>query len=95
MFFSTTNQPFGAILGMSVCETAFPGVWPMSAVVASALLRTPVLRDAINVLGVRKAGTNSILQMFADGFKVNVKAGYSFCSFHRRHAWLSTLIVRD
>eukprot|EP00904_Undaria_pinnatifida_P007772 jgi/Undpi1/4124/HiC_scaffold_16.g07491.m1 len=62
-------MPFGAILGMSVAETAFPGVWPVSAVVASALLSTPVLRDAINVLGVRKAGTASILQMFADGFK--------------------------
>ena len=61
---------------MSVAETAFPGVWPVSAVVASALLSTPVLRDAINVLGVRKAGTASILQMFADGFKVNEKAGH-------------------
>eukprot|EP00904_Undaria_pinnatifida_P001777 jgi/Undpi1/115/HiC_scaffold_1.g00115.m1 len=62
-------MPFGAILGMSVAEIAFPGVWPVSAVVASALLSTPVLRNAINVLGVREAGTASILRMFADGFK--------------------------
>ena len=61
---------------MSVAETAFPGVWPVSAVVASALLSTPVLRDAINVLGVREAGTASILKMFADGFRVSEKAGY-------------------
>ena len=75
-FVPTTHQPFGAILGMSVAEIAFPGVWPVSAVVASALLSTPVLRNAINVLGVREAGTASILRMFADGFKVSEKAGY-------------------
>ena len=37
---------------------------------------SPVLRDAINVLGVREADTASILRMLADGFKVGEKAGY-------------------
>ena len=59
---------------MSVAEDAFPGVWPMSGVVASALMNTPVLRDAVNILGVREAGTASILKMFADGFQVKMKA---------------------
>eukprot|EP00904_Undaria_pinnatifida_P001666 jgi/Undpi1/114/HiC_scaffold_1.g00114.m1 len=62
-------MPFGVILGMSVAETDFPSVWPVSAVVVSAVLSTPVIRDVMNVLGVRKAGTASILRMFADGFK--------------------------
>ena len=75
-FVSTTHQPFGVILGMSVAETDFPSVWPVSAVVVSAVLSTPVIRDVMNVLGVRKAGTASILRMFADGFKVSEKAGY-------------------
>eukprot|EP00904_Undaria_pinnatifida_P000777 jgi/Undpi1/106/HiC_scaffold_1.g00106.m1 len=66
------NESFGAILGMSVAQTAFPGVWTGSAIVASALLSTPVLRDAINVLGVREAGTASILRMFAEGFKLRL-----------------------
>lgn len=57
---------------MSVVEEAFPGVWPMSGVVASALMNTPVLRDAVNVLGVREAGTASIMKMFEDGFQVKI-----------------------
>lgn len=69
---SAVYQPFGAILGMSVAEDAFPGVWPMSGVVASALMNTPVLRDAVNILGVREAGTASIMKMFEDGFQVNM-----------------------
>ena len=48
----------------------------MSGVVASALMSTPVLRDAVNILGVREAGTDSIMRMFKDGFQVNMKAGY-------------------
>lgn len=66
------SQPFGAILGSSVLPELLPTVWPVSGVVASALLQTPVLRHFINYLGVRKAGTRSIHQMFADGYQVNL-----------------------
>ena len=69
-------QPYGAILGMSVAEDVFPGVWPMSGVVASALMATPVVRHAVNILGVREAGTRSIMKMFADGFRVNTMLGH-------------------
>lgn len=51
----------------------------MSGVVASALMNTPLLRDAVNILGVREAGTASIMRMFDDGFQVNIKAGYVNC----------------
>ena len=73
----TPNQPYGAILGMSVAEDVFPGVWPMSGVVASALMATPVVRHAVNFLGVREAGTRSIMKMFADGFQVNTRLGHA------------------
>ena len=43
----------------------------MGGVVADALLRAPLLRRAVNWLGVRRASTRSIVQMFADGLKVN------------------------
>ena len=56
---------------MSVAEDVFPGVWPMSGVVAYALMATPVVRHVVNILGVREAGTRSIMKMFADGFQVN------------------------
>lgn len=36
---------------------------------------TPVVRQLINVLGVRDSGTALILHMFTDGFKVTVNAG--------------------
>ena len=57
-----------------------PGLWPVSGVVASLLLKTPVLRTFINHLGVRVAGTMSIHQMFADGFQVQ----YIFCRWHNK-----------
>ena len=62
---------------MSVAEDVFPGVWPMSGVVASALMATPVVRHAVNFLGVREAGTRSIMKMFADGFQVNTALGHA------------------
>ena len=62
---------------MSVAEDVFPGVWPMSGVVASALMATPVVRHAVNILGVREAGTRSIMKMFADGFQVNTTLGHA------------------
>lgn len=52
-----------------------PDLWPVSGVVATVLMWTPVLRHCINILGAREAGTQSILQMFADGYKVNVTLG--------------------
>ena len=62
---------------MSVAEDVFPGVWPMSGVVASALMATPVVRHAVNILGVREAGTRSIMKMFADGFQVTTTSGHA------------------
>ena len=61
---------------MSVAEDVFPGVWPMSGVVASALMATPVVHHAVNILGVREAGPPSIMKMFADGFRVNTMLGH-------------------
>eukprot|EP00904_Undaria_pinnatifida_P003242 jgi/Undpi1/12919/HiC_scaffold_7.g02585.m1 len=62
-------MPYGALLGSSVLTRELPGLWPFSGVVATALMWTPFLRHCINFLGVREAGTASILQMFADGYK--------------------------
>ena len=61
---------------MSVAEDVFPGVWPMSGVVASALMVTPVVRHAVNILGVREAGTRSIMKILAGGFQVNTILGH-------------------
>ena len=72
---STTSQPYGAILGASLLPRELPELWPASGVVATALMSTPVLRHFINYLGVREAGTETILQMFADGYKVTGNAG--------------------
>ena len=62
-------------MGSSVLRRELPDLWPVSGVVATALMFTPVLRHFINYLGVREAGTASILQMFADGYQVNFKLG--------------------
>eukprot|EP00904_Undaria_pinnatifida_P000570 jgi/Undpi1/10513/HiC_scaffold_29.g12963.m1 len=62
-------MPYGAILGASLLPRELPELWPASGVVATALMSTPVLRHFINYLGVREAGTETILQMFADGYK--------------------------
>ena len=48
------------------------GLYPMGGVVADALLMAPLLRRAVNWLGVRRASSASIIQMFADGFKVQL-----------------------
>ena len=48
----------------------------LAGVVASALMATPVVRHAVNILGVREAGTRSIMNMFADGFQVNTMLGH-------------------
>ena len=68
---SPTIQPYGALLGASVLPRMLPDVWPVSAVVATALTKTPVLRELVNRLGVREAGRQAIHRMFADGFQVN------------------------
>lgn len=64
----------------------------MSAFVASALLSTPVLRDAINGPGILKAGPDTILSMFADGVEVDEMAGYagSFGVCWRRESHCTT-----
>ena len=78
---------------MSVAEDVFPGVWPMSGVVASALMATPVVRHAVNILGVREAGTRSIMNMFADGFQVNTMLGH--VSGERRGRYSIASCVRE
>lgn len=46
------------------------GLCPMGGVVADALLKAPLMRRAVNWMGVRRASSASIVQMFKDGFKV-------------------------
>ena len=78
---------------MSVAEDVFPGVWPMSGVVASALMATPVVHHAVNILGVREAGPPSIMKMFADGFRVNTMLGH--ISGERRGRYSIASCVRE
>lgn len=61
-------QPFGSLLGIGVL--AIKGMYPIGGVVADALLKAPLLRRAVNWLGVRRASSASIVKMFAQGFKV-------------------------
>lgn len=51
-------------------DHAFPGIWPMTGVVASMLLKTPVMRNLVNWLGVREAGKKTIVDLFTKGCKV-------------------------
>eukprot|EP00752_Nemacystus_decipiens_P017201 g15410.t1 len=62
-------MPFGSLLGIGILSDLMEAANPLGGVVASALLMTPLLRRAVNWLGVRKASTRSIVQMFADGLK--------------------------
>lgn len=66
-----TSKPLGALLGISALQAECPDMWPMSGVVASALLSTPIVRHLVNLLGVREAGSASIKSMFEGGFRVS------------------------
>lgn len=67
---TTHYQPFGSLLGIGVLAEEIGGLYPMGGVVADALLVAPLLRRAVNWLGVRRACSENIVQMFVDGFKV-------------------------
>eukprot|EP00752_Nemacystus_decipiens_P008243 g7370.t1 len=62
-------QPFGSILGVGVLPDVFDGLSSIGGVVANALLMTPLLRRAVNWLGVRRASSAGIVQMFKDGIQ--------------------------
>lgn len=74
---SELQQPFGALLGIGVLANSPPKLHPIGGVVADALLWAPVLRRLVNWVGARRASTESITKMFADGFKVRhcIKVG--------------------
>eukprot|EP00752_Nemacystus_decipiens_P008244 g7371.t1 len=61
--------PFGSILGVGVLPDVFDGLSSIGGVVANALLMTPLLRRAVNWLGVRRASSAGIVQMFKDGIQ--------------------------
>ena len=69
---ATHHQPFGSLLGIGILSDVMEGVNPMGGVVADALLKAPLLRRAVNWMGVRRASTASIVQMFADGLNVRL-----------------------
>lgn len=65
------RQPFGSLLGIGILADVMQGLYPMGGVVADALLKAPLLRRAVNWMGVRPASSATIVQMFADGLKVH------------------------
>lgn len=71
------HQPFGSLLGIGILADKIKTMNPMGGVVADVLLRLPLLRRAVNWMGVRRASKASIVQMFDDGLKV--KPAYYVC----------------
>lgn len=95
-------QPVGQFLSCSVVRQAFPGVPNIAGVAADMILRMPGMRSMYALMGIRRAGRTSILNMFGD--KINVRyrctvrvgQGAVYCSVaglphdfenQRHHSW--------
>jgi len=69
-----TTQPVGQLLSCSVVRQVFPGTRHTSGVAADMVLRTPGIRLLYSWLGIRKAGRESILEMFEQNINVSAQA---------------------
>eukprot|EP00752_Nemacystus_decipiens_P008686 g7753.t1 len=68
-------MPMGQLLSCSVVRQVFPGPKHTSGVAADAVLRMPGIRLLYQWLGIRKAGRQSILDMFEQNINVAVVVG--------------------
>lgn len=64
-------QPVGQLLSCSIVRHVFPGPKHISGVAADVVLRTPGIRLLYSWLGIRKAGRQSILEMFEQNINVS------------------------
>ena len=69
----TDFQPVGQFISCSIVRQAFPGVNHIAGVAADVILRVPGIRSMYALMGVRRAGRKSILEMFEDGINVSRK----------------------
>eukprot|EP00903_Cladosiphon_okamuranus_P015406 g14229.t2 len=68
-------MPVGQLLSCSVVRHVFPGPKHISGVAADVVLRMPGIRILYSWLGIRKAGRQSILDMFEQNINVAVVVG--------------------
>lgn len=61
----------GQLLSCSIVRHVFPGPKHISGVAADIVLRTPGIRLLYSWLGIRKAGRQSILEMFEQDINVS------------------------
>jgi hypothetical protein len=57
-------MPLAALLSISVCRHAFPGLKHVSGVGADITLRVPLIRQLYGWCGIRRAGAQSMRDMF-------------------------------
>ena len=74
----------GQLLSCSIVRHVFPGPKPISGVAADIVLRTPGIRLLYSWLGIRKAGRQSILDMFEQNLNVSDKESSEWLRWLRR-----------